>query len=126
MTVKEDENILGTRIKLQMKRMGLTNNMLADKLGVDKSTISNWTSGYRNPKLETLMKLADTLNTSMDYLNGVTKDYHPRAEKIDLRDILKNQNVNFGEIEMTREQREAAVQIFDIIKSFEKKGVTHN
>lgn len=121
MTAKENENTLGTRIKLQMQRMGLTNNMIADKLGVDKSTISNWTSGHRTPELGTLVKLSDILNTSMDYLTGATKEHLPQSEKIDLRDILKNQNVNFDEIAMTKEHREAAVQIFDIIKSFEKR-----
>jgi len=121
MNVKEEKNVLGIRIKLQRKRMGLNNIIIADKLGVHKSAVSNWISGHRYPEVETLMELADVLNTSMDYLNGTTENYYPQGATMDLRDVLKNQSVNFGETEMTVEQREAAVQIFDILKGLEEK-----
>ena len=40
---------------------GLTQQQLAEKIGVSQKMISAWEAGYRNPKLETVRKLADAL-----------------------------------------------------------------
>ena len=46
---------------------------LADKLGLSKSTISMYENGNREPDLETLEKIADFFNVDMDYLIGRNK-----------------------------------------------------
>ncbi len=47
----------------------LTYYKLAKLAGIHKNTIYNWKSD-RNPSVETLIKLADYLGTSVDYLIG--------------------------------------------------------
>jgi transcriptional regulator with XRE-family HTH domain len=49
---------------------GLTVKQLAEKLGVDESTVRNWESGRRPPTLERLTKLADLLGVGVSYLLG--------------------------------------------------------
>ncbi|MGH0421944.1 helix-turn-helix transcriptional regulator [Bacillus cytotoxicus] len=44
------------------KNYELTQQELADKMRVTKSTISNWENGYSNPNLEKAIRLADILN----------------------------------------------------------------
>ena len=46
----------------------LTQQDLANKLGVSFKTISHWESGYSEPSLQLLVKLKQILNTSFDEL----------------------------------------------------------
>lgn len=39
-------------------KAGMTQAQLADKIGVKQSQIANWETGYRNPKLASLKKIA--------------------------------------------------------------------
>ena len=49
---------------LYRKRAGLTQKKLAARLGVDRTTISNWDSGKSHPRIDMLAKLAKELNCS--------------------------------------------------------------
>ena len=47
---------------------------LADKLGTYKNAIVRWENGYRVPDFDTLIKIADFFDVSLDVLLG-RKDY---------------------------------------------------
>lgn len=50
---------------------GLTAKELAEKLGVDTTTVSNWESGRRQLTLERLIQLAEVLSVGVTYLLGL-------------------------------------------------------
>jgi transcriptional regulator with XRE-family HTH domain len=52
----------GERIKEARKRAGMTQEDLANKLGIPYQSISQWERGTRKPKYGTLKKLADALD----------------------------------------------------------------
>lgn len=54
------------------KARNLTRPELAKRLNVSESTIFCWERGKRNPELPSLIRLADTLEVSLDYLLGRT------------------------------------------------------
>ena len=56
-------------VQLRKKR-GLTQQQIADEIGVNRGSYSNWEKGKREPNFETLLKLASTLNTTTSYLLG--------------------------------------------------------
>ncbi|AIK38186.1 helix-turn-helix transcriptional regulator [Bacillus pseudomycoides] len=49
-------------------KAGLTQQELADRMQVTKSTISNWENGYSNPNLEKAIRLSDILNCDVKEL----------------------------------------------------------
>ena len=49
---------------------------LAKALNVSKQTVSNWENDKRNPNIETLCKLADLYNCSLDELVGRENKYN--------------------------------------------------
>lgn len=51
---------------------GLSQQALADKLGISKSSINMYERGEREPAFETLELIADFFNIDMDYLLGRT------------------------------------------------------
>lgn len=51
---------------------GMTQAELADKVGISRYSIIDYESCRKSPTLETARKIAAALNTTLDYLIGVT------------------------------------------------------
>lgn len=56
------------RLRELRTKSGLTQNELANKLGVSGQTILNWENGIYEPKINQLIQLADLFGVSIDYL----------------------------------------------------------
>lgn len=56
----------GTKIKELRKQKGLTQKQLGDMCGIADSNIRKYENGKQNPKLETLQKIADALEVSIN------------------------------------------------------------
>ncbi|EHC6300231.1 helix-turn-helix transcriptional regulator [Listeria monocytogenes] len=52
------------------KEKGLTQQELAEKLQVRKSTVSNWETGYSSPGINTAIQTAIILNKDVSFLFG--------------------------------------------------------
>ena len=63
-----DNREIGMRIRLARRDAGLTQEKLAEKIGVSTVFVSQLESGSRAPGLETLVKLSQTLHVSLDLL----------------------------------------------------------
>lgn len=59
-------------MRLIRKEKGLTLKMLGNLVGVSESTISQYENKKRQPDQSTLLKLADVLDCTTDYLLGKT------------------------------------------------------
>lgn len=70
MSVKDKNSKLANNIKLYRKSLNLTQEQLANKLNGKKSLVSNYENGYSTPDIETLIKLADIFDVSLDELVG--------------------------------------------------------
>lgn len=76
---KTMNNDFGSRLRGLRKEAGLTQEELAYRLEVTRSTVANWERGLRSPSPETMRKLALLFNVSSDYLYGRTSQRR-RAE----------------------------------------------
>ena len=63
-------NVFPQRLKELRLKKGLTQTELGEKVGVKQSTFTNWENGKREPNFETIIKLADLLEVSLDWLFG--------------------------------------------------------
>lgn len=61
---------ISDRLKRLRKVNNLTATFVSEKLGIAKSTLSNYENGNRMPKAEVLRKLAEIYNISLDNLLG--------------------------------------------------------
>ncbi len=82
---------VGTRINSALARCGMLQKELAKELGVTDNTISYYCNGARAPQLEQLPRIAETLNTTTDYLLGLTDD--PSQEKSAVDELGLSQEV---------------------------------
>ena len=71
-----NENLKEARLK-----SGLSQKDVAENIGVAKSTYSLYESGSREPNVNTIKKIADFFNVSVDYLLGRTDDKDPKFDK---------------------------------------------
>lgn len=61
---------LSKNIRFYRKSMNMTQEQLANMLNGKKSLVSNYENGYSVPDIETLIKLADIFEISLDELVG--------------------------------------------------------
>lgn len=64
--------MFGQRVKELRKIYGLSQQQLAIKLGIERSTVAHWESGKTAPNYEVLDKIADIFEVSLDFLLGKT------------------------------------------------------
>ena len=69
-----DQLKAGSFLKELRKEKGITQEQLAEKLGVSRRTVSRWETGSNMPDLDLLIELADYYNTDIrEILNGERK-----------------------------------------------------
>ena len=78
---------IGERITLRREELDLRQFQVAEAIGVTKATMCKYERNVNIPNAEILTKLAEALNTSADYLCGLTDDPTPHGEsRVRLRD----------------------------------------
>ena len=72
-----DTSTLGKRIKYLRETQGITQKQLAEAIGIQEATLSRYENDKRDNQWQILGKLAEKLNTSSDYLLGLTDNMLP-------------------------------------------------
>lgn len=106
------------KIKELRNEKKLTQQEVADYLGITRPAYTAYESGKRQPDFETLQKLATLFNVTTDFLLGRnnTPEWANKEEVLELDKILKsNPGMTYGSEIMTDEYRE---QINDLIASY--------
>lgn len=82
------------RLRELRNQSGLTQNEIANKLGVSGQTILNWENGIYEPKINQLIQLADLFDVTVDYLverktgNKSIDSFCKELERIPKEDII--------------------------------------
>lgn len=67
--------IIGQRIKELRNELDITQNKLADVLGVTQDSISLWENGKRVPDTQYIIVLAKFFDVTSDYILGLSDDF---------------------------------------------------
>ena len=89
-------NKIAKKIRILRKSRGLTQQQLADLLGVQRATISNYEIGRRSPHLKELEKLADILGVNLEYFGVLNND---------LDELIAKARVVFDDDEITTDEK---------------------
>ena len=84
----ENKETLGKRIAMLRKEKGLTQEQLAEKVGVSAQAVSKWENDVSCPDITLLPLLADILGVSVDELLG-TKPIEPHVIILDKDEVPK-------------------------------------
>lgn len=71
---------LGQKIQTQRKEIGLSQEELAEQLGVSRQAVSRWENDNGYPEMEKMIRLSQIYHVSLDYLAGNEQDpFHKNA-----------------------------------------------
>ena len=63
-----DRQAIGKKIKILLRARGISQNDLAEAIGVNKGTMSRWITGERQMTVYALKRCADYFGTTMDFI----------------------------------------------------------
>lgn len=80
---------IGDKIKKMRDLNGYTQDDLAKKLGVSKSTIGMYEQNRRSPDLDILLRISETFNVSVDYMLKDGRNQDSSADKKKLHKLIE-------------------------------------
>lgn len=105
------------RLKDLREEKGVSQQQLANILGISQGSVGNWESGIREPNFETIKKIADYFAVSTDYLLGRTDEPNQSTDQ-QLEGI---EFALFGEIkELTEDEKQDILNFVKFTKSQRK------
>lgn len=92
-------NEVSARIKERRKEQKLTQQELADKIGVSLMTVLRWEKGERTPNTSIMPQLSSALNVSAGYLMGMEEKPDRRKDISEKeKDSIQERNTNMAVI----------------------------
>lgn len=74
---------IGERLKSRLEDLEIRQNELAKRLNISPTTLNGYFTNYREPDINTLIRLADELETSVEFLTtGKSLDQSPPSEVV--------------------------------------------
>lgn len=111
--------MFGKRLQYLRKESNKTQQQIATELGISRAAYSHFENDRNEPDSETLVKLAQIFNVTIDYLlgNKHTPEWATKDDVIELDKILESDaGMAYGDVEeVTKEDRD---QINDLIASY--------
>ena len=88
-----DDLNFAQNITMLRRRHGITQEALADFIGVTKASVSKWETGQSLPDIQTLLLLATYYDVTLDELLG----YHPGLNRMQIRSLYRGLAKDFAE-----------------------------
>ena len=107
-------------LKNVREKKGISQKEMAERIGVAKSTYSMYESGSREPNLQTIRKIANVLDVSIEYLMNGYVDYELQNNIIKLFSGYEAIAAHFDGEEYTEKELEEIKQFAEFVKSKRK------
>jgi len=85
----DTKQMIGIRIGELRAKKGMTQEKLAGKMGINPKYLSSIERGKENPTLDTLIKLAESLEVDLSDIFTLVQIEDPRKRKAILESLLK-------------------------------------
>ena len=92
---------IGSKLKTSRIKAGLTQETVAEKIGVSRQTISNWENNNILPSINMLIRIATFFSVSSDYLLELDNRKFIEVEGLTLEEISHIQQI-INDIKKTR------------------------
>lgn len=92
------------RLKDLRKQAHLTQVDVAEKLGISQPAYASWERGVKKPTQENLIKIAQILNVSVDYLVGNSDNTEDKLDNIELLFRMNSKGLTEEEKEIFKKE----------------------
>lgn len=107
------------RLKALRKQVKLTQAQIAEKLDISQQTYASWERGVKKPTQENLVKIAQVLNVSVDYLVGNSEEKSDELDNIELLFRMNSKGLTDEEKEIFKKE---LIEFMEIRKKVFNKG----
>lgn len=104
-------DVFVNRLRQRTKELGLTNADVARRLDLNDRTYGHYVTGRRQPNLQTLARIAKTLQTSTDFLLGLEPGGRVQSRKEKLAHQAQS-----AVMELSDEKADMAVKILRVLE----------
>ncbi|MDF1671834.1 MAG: helix-turn-helix transcriptional regulator [Roseovarius sp.] len=104
-------DIFAKKLRERAKQLGISNANAARRIGLDERRYAHYASGRREPDLLTLVKIAETLDTTPNWLLGISNYQEEEPKKAALIDRFSNAayGMTINDLELCVIQAEAVL-----------------
>ena len=92
------------RLKTLRKQVQLTQAQIAEKLDISQQAYASWERGAKRPTQENLVKIAQVLNVSVDYLVGNSEEKSDELDNIELLFRMNSKGLTEEEKEIFKKE----------------------
>lgn len=92
------------RLKELRKKANFTQVEVAEKLGISQPAYASWERGVKKPTQENLVKIAQVLNVSVDYLVGNSEEKSDELDNIELLFRMNSKGLTEEEKEIFKKE----------------------
>jgi transcriptional regulator with XRE-family HTH domain len=103
------------RLRLLRKKRGFTTEQLSKKVGIARSSYAGYETGHRFPSLEALKKLATSLDTSTDFLMGITENPLQKEPNRNIKTLLTENGLHWDGIPLAEEDLKQITNLLEYI-----------
>lgn len=108
------------RLKKLRKQAQLTQVDVAEKLGISQPAYASWERGVKKPTQENLVKIAQVLNVSVDYLVGNSDEEFTNNKLEDIEFLFRKNSEGLTDSEKSLFRQELIAFMEERKKLFEK------
>ena len=83
---------IALRLRAIRHYLGMTQRQVADEIGVDRQSISQWESGDFRISIDGALQMRSVFNISLDFIYVGRDDALPHKMATELRSILRDKN----------------------------------
>ena len=106
------------RLKKLRKQAQLTQVDVAEKLGISQPAYASWERGVKKPTQENLVKIAQVLNVSVDYLVGNSEENSNELDNMELLFRMNSKGLTEEEKEVFKKE---LIEFMEERKNFFKR-----
>ena len=92
------------RLKTLRKQVKLTQAQIAEKLDISQQAYASWERGVKKPIQENLIKIAQILNVTVDYLVGNSEEKSDELDNIELLFRMNSKGLTEEEKEVFKKE----------------------
>lgn len=108
------------RLKILRKQVKLTQAQIAEKLNISQQAYASWERGTKKPTQENLVKLAQVLNVTIDYLVGNSEEEITNKELEDIEILFRKNSEDLTDDEKVIFRKELIAFMEERKKHFSK------
>ncbi|MFB5932998.1 helix-turn-helix domain-containing protein [Peribacillus frigoritolerans] len=101
---------IGNRLRKARERKGISQLEVSKRININNKTLSRYENGNSEPDYNSLKSLAELYEVGIAYFFSENKN-----EEYDLKELLKDKKVTWGEEDLNAEDKQRLIEIIDIL-----------